>query len=101
MDVNPGNGIVMVNGNVPSSYPFTYTFDKGTKVNIEAVRTTGYRFKNWSGDLSGTTNPTIIIISCNKSITANFSFNWYVVISILGSIVLAGFFLIIYILRQT
>ena len=73
MDVSPGSGIVTVNQTAPSSYPFTYTFKNGTKVSLEVVPAPGYLFNNWSGDLSGSTNPTTILIDCNKSITANFS----------------------------
>ena len=74
VDVSPGDGgIVKVIQTIPSSYPFTYTFDEGMNVRLEAVPAPGYIFNNWSGDLSGTTNPTTIAIDCNKSITANFS----------------------------
>ncbi len=74
MDVSPsGEGIVQVNQTAPSSHTVTYTFKSGTYVNLEAVPAPGYRFNNWSGDLSGATNPATLMIDCNKSITANFS----------------------------
>ena len=73
MDVSPSGGIVRVNGTAPSSYAFTSTFDEGTSVSLEAVPTSGYLFDNWTGNLSGSINPTTILIDCNKSITANFS----------------------------
>ena len=73
MDVSPGGGTVKVEQAAPSSYPVTYTFDNGKNVRLEAVPTSGYVFNNWSGDLSGTINPTTILMECNKSITANFS----------------------------
>ena len=90
----------MVNGNIPDSYPFTYTFDEGTQVTLEAVQTMGYRFNNWSGDLTGTTNPTTITMNCNTRVIANFSFNWYVVVGIIVSIGLIGFLLTVYSSRQ-
>ena len=74
MDVNPGgDSTVKVEQAAPSSYPFTYNFDSGTSVTVEAVPASGYLFKNWGGDLSGTDNPTTIVLDCDKSITANFS----------------------------
>ena len=74
MDVSPsGNGDIKVDENIPSSYPSDSTITSGTQVNLKAVPAPGYRFTNWSGDLSGTTNPTTLAIDCTKSITANFS----------------------------
>ncbi len=74
MNVSPnGGGTIKVKHLVSSSYPATYNFSNGTKVHLEAVPASGYRFNNWSGDLPGTTNPTTIVINCNKSITASFS----------------------------
>ncbi len=45
----------------------------GTLINVNATPETGYKFENWSGDLSGFTNPEIVIMDSDKSITANFS----------------------------
>ena len=74
MDVSPSDGgIVKVDENLPSSYPIFYFFGSGTEVRLEAVPASGYLFSTWGGDLSGSTNPTTIVVDCNKSITANFS----------------------------
>lgn len=74
MDVKPsGGGTVEVEQTAPSSYPNTLSFRNGASVRLKAVPSSGYRFDNWSGDLSGTTNPATIVIDCNKKITANFS----------------------------
>ena len=74
MDVSPaGGGIVEVNQTTPSSYPSTSTFTNKAYVHLEAIPTPGYYFANWSGALSGTTNPITITIDCNKKITANFA----------------------------
>lgn len=100
MNVSPNDGIVKVNQDTPSSYPFTYTFDSDTHVSLEAVPAFGYVFNNWSGDLSGTTNPTAIKMDCDKSITASFSFNWPLVGSIVGSLVLAGLLVVVLIIRR-
>jgi len=74
VDVEPsGGGTVEVDQAAPSSYPSTLSFRDGASVCVEAVPASGYRFDNWNGDLSGTTNPATIVIDCNKKITANFS----------------------------
>jgi len=75
VDVSPsGGGTIEINQTAPSSYPMTSTFKNGVSVRLEAVPASGYRFDNWSGDLSGSnTNPTTIVMSCSKNITANFS----------------------------
>ena len=47
-------------------------YDTKTVVNIQATANTGYQFDHWSGDLSGSVNPTTILMNSNKTITANF-----------------------------
>jgi len=42
-------------------------------VTVTAVPAAGWQFDGWSGDLSGTANPTTITMNANKSVTANFS----------------------------
>ena len=74
MDVSPSvGGIVKINEVALSSYPSTYGFKDGTSVRLEAVASTGHKFNGWSEDLDGTTNPTTIVIDCNKKVVANFS----------------------------
>ena len=73
MDVGSESGTVKVSGTTATSYPAIFTYDDGSEVHLEAVPADGYFFKNWSGDLSGNTNLTTIVIDCNKKITANFS----------------------------
>ncbi len=74
MDVGPSDGgTVQVNQTDLPVYPSNYTFGKDSTVYLEAVPAPGYRFEHWSGDLSGNTNPTIIVIDCNKKVTADFS----------------------------
>ncbi len=106
MVVSPsGNGTVKVEQTVPSSYPATFTFNNGTEVHLEAVPASGYLFDNWSGGLSGTTNPTTIVIDCNKSITANFSqitiqVSWPLVGGAIGVWVLVGVLVAVLIIRR-
>jgi uncharacterized repeat protein (TIGR01451 family)/uncharacterized repeat protein (TIGR02543 family) len=59
-------------GGTTSPVPGTYTYDEGTSVSIQATAATGYRFLGWSGDASGTANPTAITMNGDKTVTANF-----------------------------
>lgn len=56
-----------------SNNPSGSDFDENTNVSLTATPNTGYQFDNWSGDLTGSTNPATLIMNANKSITANFS----------------------------
>ena len=47
-------------------------YTTGTVVTVTANPNIGYAFSNWSGDLSGSVNPTNITMNGNKSVTANF-----------------------------
>lgn len=58
-----GSGTVLVDGNL---------FPAGTIVSLEAVPTEGWAFTGWSGDLSGTENPTTITMNSVKTVTATF-----------------------------
>jgi len=73
VDVTPGGGNVTVNGTTPSGYPNTTTWTCGEEVTVNAVAAGGYIFVNWSGDLSGSVNPTNITMTSTKDVTAHFS----------------------------
>jgi uncharacterized repeat protein (TIGR02543 family) len=60
------------NGTVTLS-PAGGTYDAGTVVTATAVPVSCYRFANWTGDVSGTTNSVAITMNSNKNITANFT----------------------------
>ncbi len=53
--------------------PVGGTYDSATVVTLTATPLSGWQFDGWSGDLSGTTNPTQITMNANKSVTATFS----------------------------
>jgi hypothetical protein len=59
-------------GNVARS-PNQPTYHYGDVVTLTANANSGWMFSNWSGDLSGGTNPKTITINGNKSVTATFS----------------------------
>ena len=49
------------------------TYAEGTAVTITANPATGYQFSNWSGSITGTTNPVTVTLTSNISVTANFA----------------------------
>ena len=63
------------NGSVSRNNPGPYHY--GDVVQLTATPATGWRFANWTGDLTGSTNPASITINGNKSVTARFTQNEY------------------------
>lgn len=61
-----------VNGSVTKS-PNQNSYNSGQTVTLTATPSSGYIFSNWSGDLSGSSNPATITMNSNKTVTANFS----------------------------
>lgn len=59
------------NGSVTCS-PSSSTYSPNTVVTLTANPASGYRFSNWSGDLTGTANPATITMNSNKTVTATF-----------------------------
>ncbi len=47
-------------------------YDEGTTVDLIATPDAGWMFNGWSGDLTGSTNPTTMTIDSDKNITVNF-----------------------------
>jgi uncharacterized repeat protein (TIGR02543 family) len=60
-----GNGTITLN-------PPGGVYDAGTVVTLTAIPDSGWLFSSWSGDLSGSTNPTTITMNSNKNVTATF-----------------------------
>jgi len=63
VDTNLGNIIIS---------PDQAQYDEGTVVTLTAAPNAGYSFLNWSGDVSGNTNPTSIVMNGSRSVTATF-----------------------------
>ena len=61
-----GSGAVARNPNAPS-------YASGTPVTLTATPAAGFTFSGWSGDLTGSANPTTIIMNSNKTVTATFT----------------------------
>ncbi len=67
----PGTS-VKVNG-VAHWLPWSGQFTYGAAVTLEAVPGDCSRFDGWSGAVTGTTNPIIVTMAGNKTVTASFS----------------------------
>jgi len=61
-----------VNGSVSRS-PDAAVYDSGSTVGLKAKANNGYKFVNWSGDTTGTTDSITVTINKAMTITANFS----------------------------
>jgi hypothetical protein len=48
-------------------------FDAGVTATIEAIPAAGFRFASFSGDLTGTTNPAALPVTCPLNIAAHFA----------------------------
>ena len=60
--------------------------DPGSVVNVTATPANGWKFDNWSGDVSGSDAAVFIVLDGNKNVTANFSKIKYILsISVNGS----------------
>jgi formylglycine-generating enzyme required for sulfatase activity len=65
-----------IGGSVTKS-PDQASYNHGQTVTLEAAANTGYRFSNWTGDLSGSTNPAMLVMEADKSVTASFAIKTY------------------------
>jgi uncharacterized repeat protein (TIGR02543 family) len=57
--------------------PNQVTYHHGDVVQLTATADTGWSFANWTGDATGTGNPASITIGGNKTVTANYTQNCY------------------------
>ena len=56
-----------------SKTPNKASYTHGETVTVEATPDAGYSFANWSGDLTGSSNPATLVMDADKSVTANFA----------------------------
>jgi uncharacterized protein (TIGR02145 family)/uncharacterized repeat protein (TIGR02543 family) len=64
--------VLATNGTVRKT-PDLPQYDSGYTVGLKAIPGEGFSFANWSGDATGTTDSTTVVMSAAKSITANFA----------------------------
>jgi uncharacterized repeat protein (TIGR02543 family) len=57
--------------------PNASNYESGTNVQITAVPAVGYNFTGWSGAVTGTTNPTTVLMNAHKTVTATFVIRTY------------------------
>lgn len=75
--INPedNNRTLSLNSNGSGSItptPMKSNYNCGETVQLQANPGEGYRFSSWSGDATGTNNPTTIIMNSRRTVTANF-----------------------------
>ncbi len=69
LSTSPGAGGALAAN--PSSSDGYY--DSGTSVQLTATASSGFQFANFSGDLTGSTNPQSVSMTAPRSVTANFN----------------------------
>ena len=52
--------------------PVKENYGCGETVTLTAVPNPGFKFDSWSGDLTGTTNPAMLVMNGTKNVSANF-----------------------------
>jgi len=52
--------------------PIQETYTHGTQIILTAIPNTGWTFSHWTGDFTGSTNPSTITMTTDKTITAHF-----------------------------
>jgi hypothetical protein len=67
-----GNGSVRVNGTI-HTLPWSGSFLAGAEVTLQALPDADWYFFNWSGDLTGNTNPDTVKVDADKAVVVNFT----------------------------
>ena len=65
--------VTVIGGGSVSKSPSQATYTWGTVVTLNATADVGWAFASWNGDASGTVNPTTVIMTGSKSVTATFT----------------------------
>jgi uncharacterized repeat protein (TIGR02543 family) len=77
LDLSGGAASFMLTVNTTGSGSVTLNpsggvYNAGANVTLTATPDSGYQFSGWSGDLTGSTNPTTVTMDANKNVTAIF-----------------------------
>ncbi|HYG98421.1 MAG TPA: DUF6055 domain-containing protein [Terriglobales bacterium] len=75
----------VVGSGTVSRSPNLSSYASGSVVALTATPAAGYAFSGWSGDLSGATNPTTIVVNSPKTVTATFAPGYSVTVNVVGS----------------
>jgi hypothetical protein len=62
-----------VAGGTVAKVPDQMSYQHGEGVQLTAAAAAGFNFINWSGDLTGSTNPETIVMEGDRSVTAHFA----------------------------
>ena len=73
VNYNLGIAITPVGAGTVALNPAGGIYSSGTQVTLTANPNSGYSFSNWSGSVTGTTNPVTITMNAGKSVTATFT----------------------------
>ena len=68
-------------GGTTNPAPGDQLVDSGTVVSVTALPNTNYRFLNWSGSVTGTSNPVNVTMDADKAVTANFMRQYHLTIA--------------------
>lgn len=74
-DVPPGDYTLTTNASGQGSVsvsPAGGTYPSGTEVTVTATPASGWEFTGWSGSSTGNTNPLLVTMTSNLTLTANF-----------------------------
>ncbi len=73
VNINPtGAGRVTLN-------PVGGVYPENTEVTLTAIPSSGYEFAGWSGDITSYSNPYVLVMNSNKTVTANFTQKTYTI----------------------
>ena len=79
------NLTMAVTGSGTTTPSGTTTYSCGEVVDVSATADPGWLFVSWTGDLTGSTNPTTITIDGDKTVTANFVEQFTLTMAVTGS----------------
>lgn len=69
-----GDGVIFVEGNKITSYPFTKDYSDGTDVTLEAQPYALWEFVQWTGDINSTESTTVVTMNADKTASATFNY---------------------------
>jgi len=70
------HGSISVDG-TPHVLPWSGDITSGSTISLQATADSHYQFTGWSGDLTGTANPTSLLADADKTVTVGFALQQY------------------------